>query len=354
MIQIASDRMLQRRYGPVGAPAQLMHGQSGEETLDLIDPGGTGRGEVAVISGMTKEPVLHLFGLVRAVVVHDQMHVQVVGHVAVYLPEKADELFASMPAFDPADHPAGCHVQGGEQIRRAVSLIVMGPRFGQAEIHGQGWPGAVQGLDLTLLVHAQDQGLFGWVHVEPRDVLHLLDEAGVRRELEGPGQVRLQAEGFPDPMDEMVRQGHLLCQTARAPVGLVFRLAVKRRLHHGPDPFVVMLARLAGAGRVAEPFGSHAGETASPLGDRLPAHLMAFGHVLALQTPGAIQNDAGATVERGFGVASPAPVFEGLLLVFVQYDRGRYAAHLMLLRSRYDFQVIDDEHKITASTGYVK
>ena len=331
--------------------SQLMHGQGGEEMLDLIEPGRTRRDEVAGVFRMSQQPVLHFIDLVRAVVVHDQMHVQVVGHVAVDLPQKADELFTSMPALDPADHPAGRHVEGGEEIGRAMARVVVDAGLGQAEGHRQGRLGSIQGLDLIFLVHAQDQGRVGRVHVEAHDILYLLDEAGVRRELEGPGQVGLQAEGFPDPIDEMVRQDHLLCQAARAPVGGVFRFAVKRRLHHGTYPFVVMLARLTGAGRVAESFQSHADESSLPLGYRLPAHLMAFGDVLALAPLGAIQDDAGPTVERGIDACSSAPVFEGLLLVFVQYDRGRYASQLKLLCSRYDLQVIDDEHKMTTGTG---
>ena len=96
-----------------------------------------------------------------------------------------------------------------------------------------------------------------------------------------------------------------------------------------------MLARLAKTRCVVETGKAHSRESRAPLGDRLPTYLMAFGNVLALAPLGAIQDDAGATVKRHFGTCLPAPLLKGLSLVFVQYDRGGYASHLMLLVSRY-------------------
>lgn len=207
MIQIASYSLLKRGHRPVRASSQLMHGQGGEEAFDLIEPGRTGRSEVAVISRMPQEPIPHLFGLVRAVVVQHEMHLQIGGHASVDLSQKVDELAASVSAFDLADHPAGSDIQGTEQIGRAVSLVVAGPGVGQARSHRQDRPCSVERLNLTLLVHAQYQGLVGRVHVQAHDISYFLDEMRVRRELEGPGQVGLYAEGAPHPVNEISGQG---------------------------------------------------------------------------------------------------------------------------------------------------
>ena len=40
----------------------------------------------------------------------------------------------------------------------------------------------------------------------PDNVAHLLDERRIGRELEGLGAVRLEVEGFPDPMDRRGRE----------------------------------------------------------------------------------------------------------------------------------------------------
>lgn len=96
----------------------------------------------------------------------------------------------------------------------------------------------------------------------------------------------------------------------------------------------VCAADRAGPGRVAESRKAQPGEASAPLGHRLPAHLVALGNLLALVAPGAIQDDARPYVQARFRVAAPAPLLQGLLPVFVQYDLNRYAAHLMLLASR--------------------
>jgi hypothetical protein len=61
--------------------------------------------------------------------------------------------------------------------------------------------GAVQRLNVTLLVHRQDQGLVRRIQVQAHDIAQLLDKVRIPRELEGLDPVRLQAMLFPDPLD---------------------------------------------------------------------------------------------------------------------------------------------------------
>jgi hypothetical protein len=65
----------------------------------------------------------------------------------------------------------------------------------------RGRTGAVQGLDLGLLVDAQHQRPVGRVDVEPDHVADLLDEQRVGAELERIDEVGLQPERPPDPRD---------------------------------------------------------------------------------------------------------------------------------------------------------
>src|SRR5580700_2420761 len=67
----------------------------------------------------------------------------------------------------------------------------------------------VQGLDLGILVHAQDQGVLRGRHVEADDVADLADELRVRAQLPGLHDVRLEAEGLPDPRGRRLRQACL-------------------------------------------------------------------------------------------------------------------------------------------------
>ena len=100
-----------------------------------------------------------------------------------------------------ADHHSGEHVQRGEQGSGAVAFVVMGHRASPALLHRQGRLGAVQGLDLALLlVYAQHHGLLRRVQVQTHHVDELLLEVAVIGEFEGLHQMGLEPSRRPDPL----------------------------------------------------------------------------------------------------------------------------------------------------------
>ena len=161
---------------------------------------------------MPGQPTLHCLGLVGGVVVEDQVQVEVGRGLLVDQPQEADELGGAMAEHALADHRARLHVEGCEQRRRAMALVVV--RHGRAPtaLHRQPRLGAVERLDLALLVHREHQRVLGRVHVEPDDVADLLDELRVVRKLEGLDPVRLQAVLAPDAVNggrrQAARLGH--------------------------------------------------------------------------------------------------------------------------------------------------
>ena len=100
-----------------------------------------------------------------------------------------------------ADDAVGLQFQRGKQRSRPVAFVVMRAALELARPHRQQRLCAVQRLDLALLVHAEHQGMIGWVHIQTHDVAHFLDQLRVGRQLERVGTVRLQSEGMPDPAD---------------------------------------------------------------------------------------------------------------------------------------------------------
>ena len=75
-----------------------------------------------------------------------------------------------------ADDLAHLHVECGEQRRRAMALVIVGAPLDLAGAHRQQRLGAVERLDLALLVDAQHQRALRRIEVEADDVAHLLDE----------------------------------------------------------------------------------------------------------------------------------------------------------------------------------
>ena len=82
------------------------------------------------------------------------------------------------------DLPAA-DLERGEQAGRAVALVVMGVALGLARAQRQHRLGAVEGLDLGLLVDAEHDRPVGRVEVEAHDIADLGLEGRVGAELEG-------------------------------------------------------------------------------------------------------------------------------------------------------------------------
>ncbi len=68
--------------------------------------------------------------------------------------EEREEFLVAVAEFARPGHGAGRDVQRREQCRGPVPLMVKGSALGQSELHGQHRRGAVQRLDLGLLIHA--------------------------------------------------------------------------------------------------------------------------------------------------------------------------------------------------------
>ncbi|MCG5526087.1 hypothetical protein LRB11_14275, partial [Ectothiorhodospira haloalkaliphila] len=98
----------------------------------------------------------------------------------------------------------------------ALVVVRLGDWF--ARVDRQAWLGAIQGLDLTFLVHRQHHGTVGWIHVEPHDVLDLVHEFRVRGQFEGLHKVWLESKSLPDPVHRRLRDARLGAHAPGAPV----------------------------------------------------------------------------------------------------------------------------------------
>ncbi len=175
-------------------------GEFAKPVLDEVEPGAPGRGEVQVEARVPGEPSVDVAVRVGAVVVDDQMQLAVTGELAIEEAQELQELLMAVPRQALADDAAVERAERGEQGRRAVALVVMGHRAGATALDREARLGAIQGLDLALLINAQHDRLLRRVEVEPDDVGQLLAEPRIVRQLEGADTVRLQAVSVPDAL----------------------------------------------------------------------------------------------------------------------------------------------------------
>ena len=144
---------------------------------------------------MTDEPFADLGMFVGGVVVDDGVDRLVVWHLRLDGVEEADEVLMAVTLHVAADDGAVEDVEGGEQRRGAVAFVIVGHRPGAARLHRQARLGAVERLDLALLVDREDNGMGGRIDVEANDVLELLGKLRVVRQLERSGYDAARAGG---------------------------------------------------------------------------------------------------------------------------------------------------------------
>lgn len=161
-----------------------------EPALHSIEPGCAGRGEMQEDARTLGQELLDLLGFVRAAVVQDDMQIQVLGHGAFDLAEEVDELLGAVSLRDSADHLARRDIHRGVQARRAVPCVVVRSAFDLPWAQRQHGLGAVEGLDLSLLVDREHHRIGRWVHVEPHDIYDFLGELRIIADLEGLEPVR--------------------------------------------------------------------------------------------------------------------------------------------------------------------
>ena len=123
-------------------------------------------------------------------------------------------------------------VQCGEQGRGSVAFVVVSHGFRSTPFHRQARLGAIESLNLALLIHAQHEGVFWRIEIKPYYVLELLNKMGVSTQLEGANPVRLQPMVFPDALDTGWTQAYYRRQASRAPVSSVKWLLLKRPFHN--------------------------------------------------------------------------------------------------------------------------
>ena len=117
-------------------------------------------------SGVRCEPGLHLRMLVGGVIVHDQVQL-LVGVAAGEVAEEDQELLVPVPWFAHAGDLAGGDLERGEQGGGAVPDVVVGALLGMAGLHRQHLLGAVQRLNLGLLIDTSTIAFSGGARYKP-------------------------------------------------------------------------------------------------------------------------------------------------------------------------------------------
>ena len=232
----AVDGGLQVDEGMEDAMLEPAPGEFGEEALDGIEPRARGRREMEGPARMALEPGADFVLLVRRVVVEDDVDGLVCRHLALDAVEEADELLMAVALHVLADDRAVENVERGKQRRRAVAFVIMGHGAGAALLHGQAGLGAVERLDLALLVDRQHHRMGRRIDIEADDIRELLGKGRVVRQLEAAPAVRAEAVDLPDRLHRRWGNAGRLGHRAQRPVGRLVRRRGERQANDLGDP----------------------------------------------------------------------------------------------------------------------
>ena len=144
----------------------------------------------------------------------------------------------AMAFFAAGEDFAGGDVERGKQRCRAVADIVVRHTFDITQAHRENGLGAVQRLDLALLIHAQDHGVLGRIKIQTDNIADFFDEKGIIGDFKMALPMGLKAKGAPDPLDGGPRDLRFLGDRARRPVGPVCRLGLKGLSDKLRDSFI--------------------------------------------------------------------------------------------------------------------
>ena len=191
--------------------------------------------------------------------------------------------------------------------------------LGDAWPHRQDRPGPVQGLDLGLLIHADNDRVLRWCQVEAHDVADLGFELRIGGELEPLGAVRLQTELPPQDRDRVMADADALrpAQPLRQPPARPMRharcLQGPRGRGHGRDEDLAHhligqhRLRPAWTWRVLQPGQPGLGILAAPLDDRRLRATRTLSDLRAGQPIRSQQHDPGPLHDPGRGPFQPGP-----------------------------------------------
>ncbi len=113
------------------------------------------------------EPALDLRRPMGAAVVEHEVGVEVGGDLTIDGLQELLELDRTVASVQGADHLARREVQPGVETAGAVTLVVVGGARRRARQHRQDRRGAVQRLDLRLLIDAQHHRTLRRIQVQP-------------------------------------------------------------------------------------------------------------------------------------------------------------------------------------------
>ena len=168
--------------------------------------------------------------LVSTVVVENEMQVQTCRELSIQSPQERQELLIAMTRHAIGDDGSFQYIQCSEQRRGSMPFVVVRHCSATPFLHRQAGLGSIQCLNLTLLVHANDQRFIGRIQVQAHHVSQFLHELRIARQLKLARSMWLEPVSIPDALNRRRARAAVLSHRPTTPVSRALRFAVQRRI----------------------------------------------------------------------------------------------------------------------------
>lgn len=232
--------------------------------------------------------------LVGAIVVYDEMQVHLGGGFGIDPFEEPDEFLVPVTWHAVADYRTIEHAHGRKQSGRAVAFVVVRHRPTAPFLQRQTGLGAVEGLDLAFLVHAQNKGFVRGIQIQSNDIVQLLDKLCVAAEFEGFDEMGFEIVVLPDTADGGLADALCLGHRSCTPMCRSGRRRMQGRFDHRFDFPRRDFRNATGSGSVF--FQSGATERQETLPPQLNGgarHSQMLGDIVAEHALGGLLNNLG-------------------------------------------------------------
>jgi hypothetical protein len=200
---------------------------------------------------------------------------------------------------------------------------------------------AVQGLNLALLITAQDQRVFRGIEVQAHDVQQLVHELRIATELERLDQMGLEVMSPPHAMDQVGTNPQVPRQRPNAPVRRMGRCLMKRGLDDPFGPAALFRWLTTAAWRILLDAGQTAlGEALTPAAHRGWLRAKRFSDLLVLLALGRHKDHPGPLHQSHRRASSPSPPLESRTLFVRDRDLRSYThcVHPFLLQRKTQYK----------------
>jgi hypothetical protein len=247
------DRTLQLPDATKGPTADAFGGDFREEPLDRVEPRRTRWREVDMEAGTFSKPGLHERMLMRRIVIHDDVHVELRRHAVLDAVQELQELRVPMTRQTAFDHPSGQRVERREQRRYSITDVVVSLRGGQSWTQGKNGSSSLQGLDTAFLIDAQHNRICRRVHVQSDDISELLRKVRVATKLERADPMWLQVMSKENPLHRAPANIVYAASATPKPEAPINVIVVSVSEHEPSPAHLAMIALHQAASSIVDP-----------------------------------------------------------------------------------------------------